>query len=66
MPDNAEPAYMALLETVWAEDPLHRPTFSYILKKLEELSPQSGDLMDNLVNMVIPPLLSCTCVCSLL
>ena len=54
LPDDADPAYLALLESVWAEDPLQRPTFTHLLKQLEALSPQSGDLMDNLVSMVMP------------
>ena len=53
LPEDADPAYVALLKTVWAEDPLQRPSFTHLLKQLEALSPQRGDLMDNLVNMVI-------------
>jgi hypothetical protein len=53
LPEDADQAYVALLETVWAEDPLERPSFSHLLKQLEALSPQRGDLMDNLVSMVI-------------
>ena len=52
VPDDADQAYVALLETVWTEDPLQRPTFTHLLKQLDGLSPQRGDLMDNLVNMV--------------
>ena len=55
LPDDADKAYVNVLGTVWAEDPLQRPTFSHLLKQLEGLSPQRGDLMDNLVNMVISP-----------
>lgn len=53
LPDDADPAYVSLLQSVWNEDPLQRPTFSHLLKQLEALSPQRGDLMDNLVSMVI-------------
>lgn len=31
---------------------MERPTFDAILKSLNQLSPQQGDLMDNLVNML--------------
>lgn len=53
LPDDAEQAYVTVVQSVWTEDPLHRPTFSHLLKQLEGLSPQRGDLMDNLVSMVI-------------
>ena len=38
--------------STWGEDPLQRPTFQQVLKELNSISPQKGDLMDNLVNMV--------------
>ena len=53
LPEDADPAYVALLETVWTEDPLQRPSFTHLLKQLEAQSPQRGDLMDNLVSMVM-------------
>ena len=31
---------------------MERPTFQQVLKELNSISPQKGDLMDNLVNMV--------------
>ena len=53
LPDDADPAYASLLQSVWIDDPLQRPSFSHLLKQLDNLSPQRGDLMDNLVNMVL-------------
>ena len=41
-----------LVESIWVEDPHERPSFQQVLKKLNALSPQQGDLMDNLVSMV--------------
>ena len=38
--------------STWTEDPMERPTFQQVLKQLNSISPQKGDLMDNLVNMV--------------
>ena len=46
------PPNFQLVESIWAEDPSERPTFQQVLKWLNTLSPQKGDLMDNLVNMV--------------
>ena len=40
------------MQSTWTEDPLQRPTFQQVLKDLNSISPQKGDLMDNLVNMV--------------
>ena len=40
------------MEQCWSEDPQDRPTFQSILKQLNSLSPQQGDLMDNLVSML--------------
>lgn len=40
------------MEQCWAEDPNERPTFQTVLKQLNSISPQKGDLMDNLVGMV--------------
>ncbi len=41
-----------LVESIWVEDPMERPTFQQVLKSLNSLSPQKGDLMDNLVAML--------------
>ena len=41
-----------LVQSLWAEDPSERPTFQQVLKELNVLSPQRGDLMDNLIKMV--------------
>ena len=43
---------MQLVDSIWAEDPMERPTFQQVLKQLNSLSPQKGDLMDNLVSML--------------
>ena len=43
------------MTSTWVEDPLQRPTFQQVLKELNSISPQKGDLMDNLVNMVWIP-----------
>ena len=40
------------MSSTWVEDPMQRPTFQQVLKELNSISPQKGDLMDNLVNMV--------------
>ena len=40
------------MQSIWVEDPMQRPTFQQVLKELNSISPQKGDLMDNLVNMV--------------
>jgi len=43
---------MQLVESMWVENPEGRPTFQQVLKELNSLSPQRGDLMDNLIQMV--------------
>ena len=44
--------FIQLMGQCWSEDPEERPTFQSSLKQLNSLSPQEGDLMDNLVNML--------------
>ena len=41
-----------LVASCWNEDAKDRPSFGVILKELNSISPQKGDLMDNLVKMV--------------
>jgi len=49
------------MKSTWNEDPMARPTFQQALKELNNISPQRGDLMDNLVNMVWACIQYCAC-----
>ncbi len=40
------------MQKCWSQEIEERPVFQSILKQLNSLSPQEGDLMDNLVSML--------------
>jgi hypothetical protein len=52
LPDDTNASLKQLVCNCWTDSPEERPSFSAILKELNHICPQKGDLMDNLVNMV--------------
>ena len=52
VPPDANRELVGLMEACWAEDPATRPTAREVLRSLDVLFPQRGEMVDNLIAML--------------
>lgn len=52
VPPESDSDFVNLMTTCWMESPEGRPDFKAILRELERMNPQKGEMVDNLIRML--------------